>query len=82
MQRLGNAIDVKTKIKSCKNKITAALEKELNYHNCVGQENTVKQLISITSFVSCAAQEVETIRRQVPSTTPVTAQRSDPEHHT
>ena len=77
MKRLGINVDTKTRITSCKNKIIAALEKELNYHNCIDQENTVKQLNSLTSYVSCAAQEVEMIRRRVLPTPPATAQRLD-----
>ena len=55
MKRLGINVDIKTRITSCKSKIIAALEKELNYHNYIDQENTVKQLNSLT-YVSCAAQ--------------------------
>ena len=77
MKRLGINVDIKTRITSCKSKIIVALEKELNYHNCIDQENTVKQLNSLTSYVSCAAQEVEMIRSRVLPVPPATAQRLD-----
>ena len=77
MKRLGINVDIKTRITSCKSKIIVALEKELNYHNCIDQENTVKQLNSLTSYVSCAAQEMEMIRSRVLPTPPATAQRLD-----
>ena len=35
MNRLGINVDIKTRTTSCKTKIIVALEKELNYHNCI-----------------------------------------------
>lgn len=82
MKRLGIDIDVKTKIKSCKNKIIAALDKELTYHNCYDLEKFTSQINSLTSVVSCAAQEVETLRQCVLTTPPATAQSLAPEDST
>ena len=39
MKRLGINVDIKTRITSCKSKIIVALEKELNYYNCIDQRD-------------------------------------------
>ncbi len=80
LKSLGFNIDTRSRIKTSKESVLAALDNELSYHNCFNADRNLRYINTLTSNISYLSEQAEksarNLKRVLPKT-PVTAQRPD-----